>query len=299
MPKIKLKSELPDIGNKLHVHDFGKQLIETGDLDPVYILCDRFDWDSEEQFNSWLIAYWCFYHVGTACWCSEATSEQKFWNRLKKAAGSKKYHRSPERRHFRANNALDSVKFLKSKGLLELFKPFYFPEQFLGTSSPTAKQLIDYVKTWEGFGPWIAFKVADMMQALNILHVEFDHDVVCVYKEPLKGAEQVSFHYYPHLALTGKKQCWGMAYAHLITQLGKELAPPQYARKIDIPEVETILCKWKSHMNNKYKVGEDIHSIGKALDKYPDCETAQEMKEVFLNAPQFQSTIKRFENAKG
>lgn len=288
MPKIKSKDNLPNIGDKLHVHDFGKQLIETGDLDPIYILCDRFEWEDEEHLKRWLIAYWCFYHVGTACWCSEAKSEKKFWNRVVKAAGSKDYYRSPERRHFRGDNAKESVEFLKDRGIKKLFKP-------LLTNQPlTAKEVIDVVTTWRGFGPWIAFKVADMLQALNMQYVEFNHEIVCIYKEPLKGAKLVLETYGVNDVAQGKtanQAIWESAYSSVLRDIGrKTLAPPQYTRVIDIPEIETVFCKWKSHMNGKYKVGEDIHSMGKALDRYPDCDTAQEMKDVFLSTPQFHLT---------
>ena len=39
------------------------------------------------------------------------------------------------------------------------------------------------------------------------------------------------------------------------------LAPPQEDRPVGLQEVETILCKWKSHMNGHYPVGLDNEEI--------------------------------------
>jgi hypothetical protein len=55
------------------------------------------------------------------------------------------------------------------------------------------------------------------------------------------------------------------AYNQLRQHLGKYKAPPRFERAINIQEIETILCKWKSHMNGHYKVGKDTHEIHEAL----------------------------------
>jgi hypothetical protein len=86
------------------------------------------------------------------------------------AAGSSRFPRATERRHFRTNNARKSVAFLKERGVDGLFNAI------LASSTWPAAELIRHVSTWEGFGPWISFKVADMLERLGILRAEFDLD---------------------------------------------------------------------------------------------------------------------------
>ncbi|MBZ4299837.1 hypothetical protein LAJ56_17985, partial [Streptococcus pneumoniae] len=68
------------------------------------------------------LAYWCFYHVGTASWIADRSVG--YWQRMEKAAGSKEYPRSSERRHFRGGQATRSVAWLKEHGLESLFDGF-------------------------------------------------------------------------------------------------------------------------------------------------------------------------------
>ena len=42
-------------------------------------------------------------------------------------------------------------------------------------------------------------------------------------------------------------------------------APPRYERAVNVQEVETILCKWKSHQHGHYPVGKDLHEVDKHL----------------------------------
>jgi hypothetical protein len=42
-------------------------------------------------------------------------------------------------------------------------------------------------------------------------------------------------------------------------------APPGFERDINIQEIETILCKWKSYMKGHYQIGEDIEACRVAL----------------------------------
>jgi hypothetical protein len=42
-------------------------------------------------------------------------------------------------------------------------------------------------------------------------------------------------------------------------------APPSGNRMCGLQEIETILCKWKSHINGHYPVGNDVREIRHAL----------------------------------
>ena len=51
----------------------------------------------------------------------------------------------------------------------------------------------------------------------------------------------------------------------LVSQLKDLHAPPGRTRRIGIQEVETVLCKYKSHTHGRYAVGKDIEETYHSL----------------------------------
>lgn len=247
---------------------FGEKLLSTNDIDPVYVLL----WEAEfsnKKMKRWLLAYWCFYHVGTASWIAD--DPKFYWSRFRKAAESKEYPRCPERRHFRAKNATNSVAYLKSVGVQRLFEPL------LSGKFTTAISLMKEVKKWVGFGPWIAFKVVDMLERLKLAPVSFDTETLYLFDSPKEGAQRLaqSLTESENVPETGR-EAW--AVKRILEELGDHLAPPRYERKINGQEVETILCKWKSSLNGHYKIGEDIESCRKSLKRFENVRTARQLQ---------------------
>lgn len=266
--------------NKLSLLDFGKQLIDSKDLDPVYILLQESGMERQKLWK-WLIAYWCFYHVGTASYLSEKKAEEEFWAELMvgaKSQGNATHPRAPERRHFRGKNAVDSVEYLRSRGLFGLnsltglFEYCYRIEAEL-----TVSEVMKHVQEWKGFGPWIAFKVADMLERLGLVKVDFGLTDGFIYDSPAKGADLAWGEYggYPPTKSTAEVITWAMDYILLSDEIPFTLAPPRYERAVNVQEAETILCKWHSHMKGGYHIGEDIESCKKALMRFARCRTAQ------------------------
>jgi hypothetical protein len=261
----------------LSVFDFGKQLIESKDLDPVYVML----WNAKLEQGTlcdWLVAYWCFYHVGTASWVVDngKSSGDQYWSALLEAASTAEHPRSSERRHFRGQQAVKAVLELRSRRLTcselvaQLSGPVNdWPPYTTPQAAPSLATVVDRVKQLRGFGDWIAFKVADMLERLDMCPVNFSpSDVLTMYEAPREGAELVRAEYelpkvYPNV------------YNFLISRLGHLKAPPRYERPINIQEVETILCKWKSHLNGHYKVGKDIAEVKHGLERYKHCPTAK------------------------
>lgn len=253
----------------MSVLDFGRALVETGDLDPVYILL----WEAKlepEVLRRYLIAYSCFYHVGTASWIVDVRGKDEgaYWSRMERAAGSKDWPRSSERRHFRGENARKSVTYLKRRGVAALF-------QDLRSCGASARQAVEVVKQWVGFGPWIAFKAADLLERLGIQHLEFDESVA-MYDSPRKGVELVWDKYHgPEESSPGQRLDWVLGY--LIQGLGRLKAPPGRDRQLGLQEYETVLCKWHSHLNGHYHVGKDIAEVRHGLLRFARCKIAQRL----------------------
>lgn len=244
----------------MDVYTFGRKLIASNDLDPVYVMLWEANLD-DYTLKRWLLAYWCFYHSGTASWIATANTEKNFWVRFKTASASSSFPRCTERRHFRGELAQKTTNFLEKKGVDRLFEPI------VGTVWQ-ADSLIHYVKTWVGFGPWIAFKVADMIERVGIASVEFNTDTIELFDSPREGAQ---LHFAEHArqhktTMPSNIVSWSI---HKICESLKDLnAPPDYARQINVQEAETILCKWKSYLNGHYQIGEDLTSLRRSLKNF-------------------------------
>lgn len=242
---------------RLDIIEFGEQLLRTEDLDPIYCML----WAShlredKEQLRRWLLAYWCFYHAGTSSWIVD---QKDYWKAMAVAAGSKDYSRSPERRHFRGRAAQDSVRYLHERGVDGLFSDLDVYD--VGAVMEAAGE-------WTGFGPWISFKIADMLERLGIAPIEFDGGEMFLFDSPREAADLLYQNYFFRAPKTAQEANKWAVDTLLSSELSEFLAPPRFERPINVQEVETILCKWKSHWNGRYHVGEDIESMRAALTKY-------------------------------
>jgi len=258
---------------KLDVFDFGRQLVSTNDLDPVYVLL----WNAQlpmPLLKRWLLSYWCFYHCGTASWIANViypgSGDVAFWERMHTAAASKEYPRSSERRHFRGETARKSVTWLQERGVEQLFAPFMEGKQL------TVAQVMQQVKTWYGFGDWISFKVADMLERLDICEVIFTNTDAFLFDSPKEGAQLV-YDLAEDKNMNGAKTVQEWAMTKVLIALFNYEAPPRYERLINGQEVETILCKFKSYYNGHYHLGEDIAACRRGLMRFARTDLAQKL----------------------
>lgn len=244
--------------DKLDIQEFGDALLRTQDLDPVYVGLVGAKL-SRPQMARWLLAYWCFYHVGVASWLS-AWEDQDYWYWMLIAARNNssprdvqlrfdRWPRAAERRHFRGVVCVRAVEWLSQ------FRPEELVMGLAASGLRTEKELMAVVKVWPLFGPWIAFKAADMMERVWGLPLKFDQDLALLYAEPRAALDMLA-------SSSGKSAA--TVYHKLLTYFGPRLAPPG-GRKCGPQEVETILCKWKSQMGGHYHVGKDIHEQRMAL----------------------------------
>lgn len=259
----------------LPVWDFGARLIETQDLDPVYVglagLVSK--GMSTEQLARWLLAYWCFYHVGAASWLSEQEGEN-FWAQMTAAAANEqaapvggRWPRSAERRHFRGSKCVAAVAWFAKKSPVDHVLPL--------TRLKTANQVMERVREWPLFGPWIAFKAADMLERCAGASITFPDDLGLVYQEPRSALD----------ILAGEARAAGNAghadprwwWVQLQERFRYTVAPPHArGRNCGVQEVETVLCKWKSHYRGHYWVGKDIAEVRHALDTWGETAAAMQ-----------------------
>ncbi len=243
---------------------FGRELIRTRDLDPVYVALAEARL-SEDVLARTLLAYFCLYHLGAASYIGAQRSAAAYWDALGLAAANldRSWPRGAERRHWRGRAATEAVVWLRERFALKpegvVFRWYH------GAAAPTFAAVATEVKKADSFGPWIAFKVADMMERVLRLRVDFADCALGVYREPRAGAA---------LVLTGDAatsitddQLNDLVETFLQDRsLRKLLAPPWDDRALNVQEVETILCKYKSHVNGRYPVGKDTREVLHALN---------------------------------
>lgn len=270
--------------------EFGSRLVQTGDLDPIYTMLNASKLP-DTTLKRWCLAYWMFYHAGVASLIANAKPED-FW-RMVWRAQNEKWPRGTERRHFKAENsrkaieylqehfntAEDAVNWVSSRGHLTL-------SQHMGQDVSVARfhEILRRAQTWVGFGPWIAFKIADMVDAVLHIPVGFDESIPHFFDDPLAGAYCV-FHQGlgvswkgPELTSVAKSEVKSMSGTERVQivkeavnllqrrGLGELRSPTNPDRPLAVQEYETIFCKYKSHLNGHYPLGKDTHEILHVLE---------------------------------
>jgi hypothetical protein len=264
----------------MSIEAFGRQLITSGDLDPVYIGLTGTKMTTT-QLKRWLVAYWCYYSAGVACWLSEHR-DQRYWDHMMTAAANEqptplggRWPRSAERRHFRGKQAIDAVSDLAGR--------YPKPEamvDYVSEPAPSFTGVYERSREHRGYGPWISFKIADMLDRCLGIPVSFDEAAVFMFKDPALAVDML---WEKRIApITKTKIGAGERRTRVVANLMKEFAdlkaPPLYDRPINIQEIETSLCKWKSHLNGHYPPGKDIHEVREGLALWtPHSETAARM----------------------
>lgn len=246
--------------------NFGRELILTEDLDPVYVALHRAKLP-ERMLHRVLVGYWCLYHLGAAALLAERqTTDKGFWLILHQAAenAQRTWPRGAERRHWRGQQAIASAQNLAMR--------WRSPSDWIERLSKlhTFSGVSAAVQINRGFGPWISFKIADMMERVVGSSVDFTDCALGFYAEPAKGALLLREGEVP--LQKPPRQVIARAVEEATTALLRELqqfrAPPRRDRSINVQEVETILCKFKSQCGGHYHVGKDSAELREGLFKF-------------------------------
>lgn len=240
--------------------DFGRLLIETRDLDPVYVALNGSGL-ALPVLERWCVAYWLYYSSGVAS--VAATFEgQAFWAHLLGIVS--RAPRGMERRHFRGVQAVDAMVWLG--------KHFDGPEAFVAwlfAPHPEGKDLDlgtvrARAKVIPMFGPWISWKLADMGERCLGRPVSFDNGEIGIYKDPRQGAALVDNGDWKSSISDDNVRKVTVA---LIELLGDLRAPPQDDRPLNAQEIETVLCKFKANRKGFYPLGKDSRDVAESLEK--------------------------------
>lgn len=257
------------------VEVFGRKLILSGDLDPVYNALYQMSLAPDHLYR-FLLAYACYYHVGFACYVSELKGDT-FWQTMFTAARNEvlspvggRWPRGSERRHFRGAQGIRATN--------ELHASYPRPEMFLealgrNTISASGVRSVESVfyevQRHRGFGDWISFKLADLLDRVVGAPVQFDNAHIFMFDSPVKGAlmalESWGFPTVPEGPGNQVERNCAYVVDRLIAEFSDLPAPPSGNRPVNVQEVETVLCKWKTHRGGRYAVGHDIEEIRNGL----------------------------------
>ncbi len=241
------------------------------------------EWDGDQR-DRWLIAYWCLYHAGSACWLSEHEGTE-FWSRLMVAAVNEeptpeggRWPRGHERRHWRGYQAVQSCEELAARyGNRPQDMVSYVAHDMPDGPKLPFTEVSRRVQEHRGFGPWIAFKVGDMLDRLEIAPVNFANADVFMFKDPTMAAEMLYAQKAgmdPQLVRDGSIRVKPGVIPEVVSYLTEQFkdltAPPIHDRPIGLQEVETVLCKWKSSLGGHYPPYNDINEIRDGLTGWAD-----------------------------
>lgn len=258
---------------RLDILTFGRHLVTSGDLDPVYIALYRLlavegGWGLA-QVQRWLVAYWCLYHCGAASFLSGKEGAD-FWEGLESAAVNDnpappggRWPRGHERRHWRGRQAVLAWRLLK-----DTYPQPELMVQYIIGAGHKFEDVAGRAKEHRSFGPWISFKICDMVDRVLGHRVDFTQAAVFMWEDPKKSALML---WRQHMRLPegampkDTQRAIDGVVEFLREKFAGYMAPPRQDRPIDLQEIETILCKWKSHMNGHYPLNNDIDEIMKGV----------------------------------
>jgi hypothetical protein len=230
---------------------FGTALLDQLDLDPVYVMLHTAQLE-ESLLQEWLLAYTMFYDCGTA---SRIAAAPDFWAACLQAY-TEKWPRGAERRHFRGQQCLDSIRDLLffNADPAEIVKYWSVPRTFSGVAAR--------VQQFVGYGPWIAWKVADMLERVMCVPIDFSSASLAMYQEPVRGASLILYGEIRDKLTEAELQ---QAVDRVLGYFYAYKAPPRFDRPLNIAECETLFCKYKSHVNGHYVVPKDSLEIAESL----------------------------------
>lgn len=253
---------------------FGGELIRTLDLDPVYVALKALPLGV--RFRA-VVAYSCLYHLGAAAYLAQ-WGGRDFWNQLYIAADNRDHSwpRGTERRHWRGEAARTAARWF-GREYADGEPDTVIYRWYNGAENTTFSAISREIRKAPSFGPWIAFKVADLMERTLHFKIDFSDCQLAMYDEPQRCVALIT---YGNQEARITESDINNVVERLRVAITKQYpkAPPAFDRPINIQEIETVLCKYKSHVNGHYPIGKDTREVIHALSEPQWGEYAALMK---------------------
>lgn len=257
---------------RLGMEDFGRHLISTGDLDPVYVALNKMNMPSAQR-NRWLTAYSAFYHCGVACYFSEKEGDD-FWEWM--LIASENMHETPvggrwprgsERRHFRGGQAVSAVKEWAHR------YGEYPQDMFTqiagqgGSFNEVARRAMEH----RSIGSWLSFKVVDLVDGVMKKPIDQSDIRPFLYDAPRKSLlrewrERQGFS--EHARPKDEQHALEVMLDHLKKEFDDLEVPHKPGQAVDMFCLETVACKHQSHLNGHYPLYNDTREIRHGLQSW-------------------------------
>lgn len=243
---------------------FGRILFASGDLDPVYVALNGLNLE-RSQLARWLLSYWYFYHSGLASWLSEHEGKD-YWEALMRAARNDgdapvpggRWPRGTERRHFRGAACVTC-----SRDLRRTYKSPEAILDFMLDGPMDVRSVIARACRLPMAGTWIGFKMADMIDAVTDYRVAQDDISAFLYDTPRQSIDEHIIG--GHIVVPPKRD----RYVYAMEWLAKKLAHCRIPHRLESPpdwfSLETVWCKYLSHLHGHYPLYKDIREISEGL----------------------------------
>lgn len=249
----------------LTIETFGRQLVTSGDLDPVYLALTGASFDPGHT-RRWLVAYIAFYHCGAASYLSEVDGAE-FWRRMLVAAQNEqltpigtRWPRGHERRHFRGAMSVRAIRSWADRygdGPDKMF-------EYIAGVGGAFREVFNRACEHASIGPWAGFKCVDLADACLGAEVDQHDSSPFLYETPRESLVN---------AWRAKHSGRDVDEATMIEEMLSDLRvafsdleiPHKVGQPIDLFCLETIACKHKSHLSGHYPLWNDIDEINRGL----------------------------------
>lgn len=232
---------------RLGWREFGRRLLLSQDLDSIYVMLARSDLD-DETIARWILGFVVYDHAGAAARIAQADD---FWfalarNRDRLPRGSVRYHNR--------GVAFDrQIEWFRSLDMtpLEVVRDM--------TAGDSLGDVIRATKRHRGMGDYFAMKMADFKERVFGEPMTVAVDDVLLLGKPDAAIRLVA----DSEAIEPTKTS---VFERIVAEFAEYAAPPYVdpaprsrrpvppVRPFGPMEAETVLCKWKSHMNGRYPV---------------------------------------------
>lgn len=233
---------------------FARDLVTTGELDPVYNLIyggrQRYGDDWGYKFA---LHFFMYYDLGQAAALANAQTELDFWHMQN--YGYEDFKRGSERRHFRGDKGREAMLNFQRRGSPErIWKTMY---------KPTYHALYENIRSnFQGcqIGDYFTWKVMDIFDRCLDMPVALD-----------RGD---AMNYLPYTPRKAAREHWRGAFLDEVLEAFVDViedlpAPGAPTRGCSYAEAETILCAVYGSVKGTYVFGSDIAKRRAQLADHP------------------------------
>jgi hypothetical protein len=256
------KERLPDLVR------FGRHLLASGDIDPIYPILRSIHQErrfNEEQalWHSFLYVAWYHLPVGHAAfdWAPRSISKAAYGKHIRNIGST--WPTGIERRSNRGGRVFTHIESFchvtSHIPLSQWFRNGFVTAPTLAKRNANWRMLNERLQAVWGNGRWAAYKHCEVLRRVHDLPVEAPDMGHRFSSGPREGLA----------TLYGPLEGQGEAVIAVLDGQGRDLQERLEKRglTVDVEELETILCNWKSLLKGKYYVGHDIDELQEQINQ--------------------------------